>query len=112
MKKIMMAILTAIMAVTMIASAGVTAQAEVLTEDYSIASVVAEAKEAANNHDSVTMTVLDVEDDVYRIFVYYDEDTNDVVYEAWRIDHERDGWEQLIEAFNHLEALSYVEASE
>lgn len=112
MKKLMSIILTGIMAVSMISGAAVNAQAEVLTEDYSIASIVAEAKEAANNHDSVTMTVLDVEDDVYRIFVYYDEDADDVVYEAWRIDHERDGWEQLIEAFNHVQELSYVEASE
>lgn len=112
MKKIFGAILTAIMAATMIGGAAVNAQAEVLTEDYSIASVVAEAKETDDNHDYVTMTVLHVEDDIYRVFVYYDEDADDVVTETWKIDKSRDGWDQLIEAFNHVQELSYVEASE
>ena len=112
MKKIFEAILTAIMAATMIGSVSVNAQAEVLTEDYSIASVVAEAKETDDNHDYVTMTVLHVEDDIYRIFVYYDEETEDVVTETWKIDKTRDGWDQLIEAFNHVQELSNVEASE
>lgn len=112
MKKIMSIILTGIMAVSMIGSVSVNAQAEVLTEDYSIASVVAEAKETDVNHDYVTMTVLHVEDDIYRVFVYYDEDAEDVVTEAWKIDKSRDGWDQLIEAFNHVRELSCIEASE
>ena len=114
MKKIMMSVLiTAIMAATMIGGATVNAQAEVLTEDYSIASVVAEAKETDDNHDYVTMTVLHVEDDIYRIFVYYDEETEDIVTETWKIDKTRDGWDQLIEAFNHVQELSNgVEVSE
>ena len=112
MKKFVSAILTVIMAVSMISGAAVNAQAEVLTEDYSIASVVAEAKETDDNHDYVTMTVLHVEDDIYRVFVYYDEDIDEVVTETWKIDESRDGWDQLIEAFNHVQELSYVEASE
>lgn len=112
MKKLMSIILTGIMAVSMISGAAVNVQAEVLTEDYSIASVVAKTKETDDNHDYVTMTVLHVEDDIYRVFVYYDEDTEDVVTETWKIDKSRDGWDQLIEAFNHVQELSYVEASE
>lgn len=112
MKKIMSAILTGIMAVSMIGGATVNAQAEVLTEDYSIASVVAEAKETDDNRDYVTMTVLHVEDDIYRVFVYYDEETEDVVTETWKIDKTRDGWDQLIEAFNHVQELSNIEVPE
>lgn len=112
MKKFVSAILTAIVAVMAIGGTSVNVQAEVLTEEYSMASVVAEAKETDDNHDYVTMTVLHVEDDIYRVFVYYDEDVEDVVTETWKIDKSRDGWDQLIEAFNHVQELSYVEASE
>lgn len=105
MKKIIMIIVSAIMAVTMT----VNVSAEKLTEElevkkpYSIAACVAAAREVESNLITKSMNVIEVQNDTYRVFIY--KDKSGIVTELVKVDRSRDGWDQLIEAFNHLQEL-------
>ena len=87
----------------------VDAHAEILTEElevenpYSIAACVAAAREVESNLITKSMNVIEVQNDTYRVFIY--KDKNGIVTELVKVDRNRDGWDQLIEAFNHLQEL-------
>lgn len=105
MKKIIMIIVSAIMAVTMT----VNVSAEKLTEEleaknpYSIAACVAAARKVESNLITKSMNVIEVQNDTYRVFIY--KDKSGIVTELVKVDRNRDGWDQLIEAFAHLQEL-------
>lgn len=72
---------------------------------YSIAAVVAAAREVDDNAITRSMQVLEVRNDTYRIFVY--KNKTGVVTELRKIDKNGDGWQQLIDAFAHLQELCF-----
>lgn len=83
MKKFTKAIMTAIMAATMIVSANVTARAE---EDYQrvafyMCDVVADAKAVESGEFSATSIPLRIENDVCRVFIRRSWGTGDMIYE-------------------------------
>lgn len=104
---------TFVMGMALIMASGmgtVDAHAEILTKElevenpYSIAACVAAAREVESNLIDKSMQAIEVENDMYRVFVYKDKD-GDVVTEIVRIDRSGDGWQQLIDAFAHLQEL-------
>ena len=82
MKKFTKAIMTAIMAATMIVSANVTAQAEEGRSGRRISDVVEAAKEVADGTYSATSIPLRIENDICRIWIDRDWRTNELRYEA------------------------------
>jgi hypothetical protein len=100
---------TFIVSVIMTATMTVNVSAEELTEElevknpYSIAACVAAAREVESNLITKSMNVIEVQNDTYRVFIY--KDKSGIVTELVKIDRNRDGWDQLINAFAHLQEL-------